>query len=56
VKLARGWIIDLSPTLRAVIDERGTIVFTRHGTSVFTVNAGEARKLEQAIAAVKETA
>lgn len=56
MKLKRGWIADLSPTLRVVIDDSGNLAFTRHGTSVFVVNAGETKKLEAALATLKETA
>ena len=56
MSLKRGWITDLSPTLRVVIDDRGTIILIRHGSEVFTVNASEARKLEQAFASTKAAA
>lgn len=53
MNLKRGWIADLSPTLKAVIDERGNVSLTRHGTDTFTVNQSEATKLINAWNTIK---
>lgn len=54
MNLKRGWIADLSPTLKAVIDDRGNTVLTRHGTTVMTLNASETRKFAHAITHLRQ--
>lgn len=44
-KLNRAWICDVSPTLRAVLCDRGSITLTRHGQTTTTIDPAEARKL-----------
>lgn len=48
MKLAKAWAADLSPTLRATVDERGQIILIRHGKETTVVNPSEARKLVDA--------
>lgn len=56
MSLRRAWIADLSPTLKVVIDDRGNLVLTRHGTETTVVNSSEARKLLDAMQATRKEA